>query len=124
MIPPKERMKYIGSNVLTFLASKGGNKIVDDWELQRDAMQTLDAFERATYKITRSIYLIRNNNMVTLDDDVYGTWAKDNQVKPMSSRKIDKEGCKADIICNALFRFTRGILFKRRIDSQTVNIEN
>lgn len=44
--------------------------------------------------------------LLTLDDDIFGTRAVDNQVKSLSSRKNEIEGHTADSILDALFRVT------------------
>lgn len=42
--------------------------------------------------MSRNVYLSPNHTTVTLDDDLYGTCAKDTQVKAMTARKAGKEG--------------------------------
>ena len=52
--------------------------------------------------------------LATLDDNVYGSRAVDNQVKTLNSRKADREGHAADAIADALFRITIMVRFRRR----------
>ena len=52
--------------------------------------------------------------LATLDDDLYGTRAADNQVKNLSSRKANREGHSADVTAYALFRIIMALRFRRR----------
>lgn len=69
------------------------------------------------------MFFIPNFLFSRLDDDLYGTRAKDNQVKTLSSRKADEEGHVADAIADALFRITLCLRFRRRGESQSANVE-
>lgn len=42
-----------------------------------------------------------------------GTRRAYNQVKPLSDRKVDREGRSTDIVADALFRFTSDSKFRR-----------
>ena len=59
----------------------------------------------------------------TLDDDLYGIRASDNQVKTTSSRKAGKEGHCVDALADALFCVTLMVRFRRRGESQASNVE-
>ena len=59
---------------------------------------------------------------MTLDDDLFGTRARDNQVKKLSNRKADKEGHCADVVSDAIFRIVLGLRFSRRGESQEDNV--
>jgi hypothetical protein len=61
--------------------------------------------------------------MLTLDDDLYGTRASDNQVKKLSCRKADKEGHCAIEVASALFRSTMGVRFMRRGENQDICVD-
>ena len=58
----------------------------------------------------------------TLDDDLYGTRARDNQVKKLSARKADREGHTADAFADALFKVSLMVRFRRRGESQSTNV--
>lgn len=60
---------------------------------------------------------------VTLDDDLYGTRSKGNQVKPLSIHKAEKEGHSVNVICDALFRITLRVRFRRHDKHQTNNVK-
>lgn len=122
-VPPRDRMSFINSNVMAFQATKRGKESDDEWAAQRDATQRLDNFERTAYEMSRNVCLSPNNTTVTLDDDLYGTRARDNQVKTLSARKADKEGHSADVICDAIFRITLGVRFRRRGETQATNVD-
>lgn len=122
-VPAKAKMHFIGNNVLAFPSTKRGNESNDQWASQRDSTQRLEGFERAGYDMSRNVCLSSNFTTVTVDDDLYGTRARDNQVKTLSNRKADKEGHSADVICEALFRITLGVRFRRRGESQSINVQ-
>lgn len=64
------------------------------------------------------VFIARLHQIVTLDDDLMGTRAHDNQVKTLSSRKSDKEGHLADVIADALFSAVLSVRFSRRSEGQ------
>ena len=64
------------------------------------------------------------HTFATLDDDLYGARASDNQVKTLSARKADREGNTADAMADALFRVTLMIMFRRRGEGQSANVSN
>ena len=65
------------------------------------------------------MFLISPHTTLTLDDDLYGTRASDNQVKTISHRKADKEGHCADALADPFSRLTLFVRFRRRGQSQT-----
>lgn len=81
------------------------------WYAQRDATARLDAFEKFGYATGRNLYFYPAHTTVTLDKDLYGSRSKENQVKKLSTRKANKEGQRADVLCDALFRVTLEIRF-------------
>ena len=68
------------------------------------------------------MFLVPAHLLATLDDDLYGTRASDNQVKALCSRKASKEGHSAGAIADALFRVTLAVRFRRRGESQFENV--
>lgn len=119
----KERITFLKNDVLAFPATRRGDEGEESWASQRDATQRLIKFERSAFEMSRTICLSSNNTFVTIDDDLYGTRAWDNQVKSLSNRKANKEGHTADMICDALFRVTLGVRFRRRGESQATNLD-
>lgn len=63
-------------------------------------------FERACFRMTCKVFVNPIHTFSTLDDNLYGTRANDNQVKSVSQRKADRDGHSADSIACALFRAT------------------
>lgn len=117
-------MLLTSSNVMEFPDTRRGRERDEEWESQRDATHKLDGFdEREAYEMSRNISLSPNHTTVNLDDELYGTRARDNQVKKLSNRKEDKEGHSADVICDAFFRITLGVRFRRRGENQARNVE-
>lgn len=51
------------------------------WRAQRDETVFLGAFEKATYGMSRKVFLKPVYTFATLYDDLYGTRATYNQVK-------------------------------------------
>lgn len=52
--------------------------------------------------------------LTTLDDDLIGRRAGENQVKTLSARKADLEGHNADAVADTFFRVTFMVPFRRR----------
>ena len=77
----------------------------------------LAQFEKVAFK-TSKVFLSPFYTFATLDDDLYGTRSSDNQVKTHSLRKADPEGHTADALCDALFRVTYMVRFRRREETQ------
>ena len=66
------------------------------------------------FRGTRKLFLTPLHLLATLNDDLYGTRAADNQVKNLSWRKADREGHSADAIADAFFRIIMALRFRRR----------
>jgi hypothetical protein len=120
--PSLDRVRYISRNILAHPATGRGNMGERTWSAQRDETQYLDSFEKAAYEMTRKVFLTPMHTFATLDDDLYGTRASDNQVKTLSMRKADREGHTADVIADALFRITLAVRFRRRGEQQSANV--
>lgn len=91
---------------------------------QRDQTKYLSTFEWSAFRMTSNIVLTPVHAFATLDDDLYGTRASDNQVKSLSARKSDREGHTADAIADGLFRVTLMIRSRHRGEGQSTNISN
>ena len=122
--PLVDRIRFIARNILAHPATGRGDMGESTWIAQRDETQQLETFEKMAFSMTRKIFLTPVHTFATLDDDLYGTRAKDNQNKSLSSRKADREGHTADAIADALFRVTLVIRFRRRGERQTSNIRH
>eukprot|EP00474_Spongospora_subterranea_P007755 CRZ08213.1 hypothetical protein [Spongospora subterranea] len=121
--PSLDVIRFISQNILAFSPSNRGNMGANSWSSQRDMTPNLTAFEKVSFSVSNSIFVVPNHTTATLDDDLYGTRASDNQVKTISNRKSDKEGHCADVIADALFRITLGIRFRRRGEFQVRNVD-
>lgn len=110
----RDRMAFIPNRMMDFPSTRTGSQRRHERFAQRDATQHLDTLERTAYEISRNVGLRSNHTTATVDDDWYGIHVNDNQVKYMSSGKVDKELHSADTICGAFFRMTHGVRFQRR----------
>lgn len=61
--------------------------------------------------------------LLTLEDDLFGTRATDNQVKTLRSRQDDRHGQSADAIADALSRIIFGLRFWRRRETQIDSVK-
>lgn len=61
---------------------------------------------------------------MTLDDDLYGYFSRENQVKTPSVGKEYKGRQGADVICDAQFCVTIAVRFRRNGEDQKANVEN
>jgi hypothetical protein len=109
---------------MAYSASCRGDSGQNTWNCSRDQTALLSEFEKASFGTSCKIFLTPNHTFATLDDDLYGTRAADNQVKTLSARKDDREGYCADALADALFRITLFVRFRRRGKAQAENVHN
>lgn len=122
--PKLEDVRYISSNILAYSITGRGNEGLSSWNSQRDQTPLLSSFEETAFKMTAKIFMAPKHLFATLDDDLYGTRAADNQVKTLSARKADREGHVADSLADAFFRLTLALRFRRRGESQAQNVDS
>lgn len=120
--PKVDRVSFIFHHLLAFPPTGLGDLVDEVWYRQRDDTQRLDMFENSAYEMTINFFLAPSHSFLTVDDDLYGSRSRDVPVKNFSTRKADKEGQSADAICDALFRVTLGVRFRRRGEGQTENL--
>ena len=75
---------------------------------QRDKTNQMFEFETLTSEGPERVFA-QLRLAVTVDDDLFGTRAVDNQVKMISSRKVDEERHSADLKEDALFIFVLSV---------------
>ena len=122
--PALERVRFISTHILPYSpAYRGGGGTVT-WNAQRDQTPSISEFERTAFRDTCKVFLTPVHMFVTMDDDLYGSRATDNQVKSLSSRKADREGHIADAVADAFFRVTLMVRFRRRGESQLTNVRS
>ena len=109
-------LNYINTNILAYSATGLGEVKSLVWNTQRDQSVMLGQFERAAFRMTARIFLAPNHTIISLDDDLMGTRAGDNQVKTISNRKADVQGHVADVLADPLFRVVLQMRFRRRHD--------
>jgi YqaJ-like viral recombinase domain len=117
-----DKVRFISTGILAFSPSGRGDQGHSTWSCSRDHTQSLSEFEKAAFRTSCRLFLTPNHTYATLDDDLYGTRASDNQVKSLSSRKADREGHCADALADALFRITFFVRFRRRGRTQSDNV--
>ena len=122
--PPLDRMRFVSMNIKGFSPTSRGDVSDISWIAQRDMTQQLDAFELICFRVTCNVFLNPVHTFTTLDDDLYGTRAGDNQMKSLSIRKADREGYTADAIADTLFRVTLIVRFRRRGEKQSHNVKH
>lgn len=78
---------------------------------QRDVTPNLSEFEAAAFNVDRQHYMNGNCLFITLEDDLFSTYASENQVKMTSIGKADKAGQYDNSIAGALSRIILGLRF-------------
>lgn len=121
--PSLATVRYISSHILAYPATGRGSDGLNSWNSQRDQTPLLSSFEETAFRMSAKIFLSPTHLFATLDDDLYGTRAADNQVKTLSARKADKEGHVADAVADAFFRISLAVRFRRRGESQAENVD-
>ncbi|PXF43989.1 hypothetical protein BWQ96_06222 [Gracilariopsis chorda] len=117
-------VRFICGNILAFSPTGRGLDGGGTWLAQRDQTPLLTQLEKKAFRQTCKVFVSPNYTLATLDDDLYGTRASDNQVKSLSNRKADREGHQADAIADSLFRVTLMVRFRRRGESVFSNVRN
>ena len=120
--PTLSRFRFIAANVLGYPPTNRGDTGASTWDSQRDCTTQLQQFEQTLFRKSSQVFFVPDHIMVTLDDDLYGTRSRENQVKSISTRKADKEGHSAIAVCEALFRPTLAIRFCRRGEKQELTV--
>lgn len=118
VVPPIQRVRWIAAHLIAFPVVGRGGDGFSNWTSQRDQTPNLSEFERVAFKDTRRIFLHLLHLTLTLDDDLFGTRATDNQVKTLSCRKADREGHSADTVACAISRVVFALRFRRRGEGQ------
>lgn len=62
----------------------------------------------------RFFFFIPIYEVLTVDDDLFGTGVVNDKVKTRSARKADLEGHMSDFVAGAFFRFALDTRFRRR----------
>lgn len=116
-------VRFISSNILGYSPIGRGNVGTRTWNSMRDETQQLSEFERTCFTLIRTVFLGSVQCFATLDDDLFGCRAVDNQVKSLSNRKADREGHMADVIADSMFRVVLGMRFRRRGESAELSVK-
>jgi hypothetical protein len=87
--PSLERVKQVATHIKAFTTISRGRTGERTWNAQRYQTVQLEPFENAAF-VSCKIFFQLSHSVLTLDVDLYGTRASDNQVKLLSSRKADK----------------------------------
>lgn len=122
--PSLDRVRWISDNVLDYSAVGRGNDGSATWLSQRDQTPSHTEFEHLAFRETRRVFFHLLHMFATLDDDLFGTHAADNQVKMLNARKDDKEGHSADAVADALSRVIVALRFRRQNLSDFKSLES
>lgn len=115
-------MRLLVTNILAYPPTGRGNSRQQRWSAQRDQTRQLTEFDSIALRETRKIFFVPLHMMATLDDDLFGTRAADNQVKMLRSRKADNDRHSADAVADVLFRVILALRFRRKGEVQLVSV--
>ena len=79
-LPSLSRMRFVTYNIKGYSAFNRGDTGSSTWNGQHDRTVYLDDFETGAFKASRDVFLIVRKTIATLDDELFGTRAEDNQV--------------------------------------------
>lgn len=68
------------------------------WHAHRDVTTQMEEFEGVCFDLVKRICLVPLHQIVTLDEYLVATRAKDFHVKTLCARKADREGHMADFV--------------------------
>lgn len=83
-IPTLNRVSFIIPNVMRYSTTGRGDDGQITWSSQRDRTLLLSEFETKALSMPRKMFLVLQYLFGTLDDDFYGTRAKENKMKTHS----------------------------------------
>lgn len=92
------------------------------WVSQSDKTQMLSEFERDSFSTSKRLFYLPVIQFLTLDDELMGIRSQSNPVKSIFIRKADREGQSADVVADALFRFSIESRLHRRGESSTDSV--
>jgi hypothetical protein len=116
-VPSIGDVRYISTNTLAYSPTNRGNMGKPCWNSQRDPTPMIGEFESTAFRTSLKVFCTQTFTVATLDDDMYGSRAADNQFKKLSSRKSDKDGHCGDSLADSIFCSTPLVRFRRRGDS-------
>lgn len=120
---PLETQTFIHQNIFAYPSAGRGTGPGRVWNCQRDQTVLLAQFERSALRMSSRVFLDPNYTTCTLDDDLFGTRSRDNQVTTISNRKVDMEGHSSDVILDAFFRLVVQLRIRRPGESQVDNVK-
>ena len=121
IVPDLFRLRWLVSHLLAYSPTNRGDTGNSGWDAQRDSTVHMDLFETTVFRMSLSVFLHAQSSTITLDDDLFGSRARDNQVKNISTRKADKEGHCANALCDALFLVCLALRFRSRGETNVSN---
>lgn len=117
-------IRFIGTDILGYSPVGRGNCRISTCNALRDETQQPAYFERICFPVVRKVFFGTTKFFVTLDDDLFGARATNNQVKTFSNRKSHREGNRADVIADSSFRISMALRFRRRGEKIESSVEN
>lgn len=91
---------------------------------QIDKTPLIGDFERTAFNTSKRLFYIPSVQFLTLDDELMGTRSQQNPVTYISIMKADLEGQSADVISDAIFRFSIETHLHRRPEIHSMAVKN
>ena len=80
-VPALDRVRFISTNILAFSATGRCDTDGTTWNAQRDQTPYLSSFAGSAFHMRTKVFPTPVHIFATLDDELYGARASDNQVK-------------------------------------------
>lgn len=116
-------VRFVCSNILGYSPIGRGNCGLEAWISPRDETQQRSDFERIAFVVLRKVFFETAHIFANLDEDLFGTRVKNNQVKSLSNSQADRKGHTADVIADVLFRVVIGLRCRRRCEMLETSVE-
>lgn len=121
--PSLARMRFIAEHLQVYSCSHQGSVGSSSWSSQRDQTTHRTEFGTVAFKSFEQIFLHTANQILTLDDDLFGTRAVYVPDKMLSQRKADREGHSAGVVDDALLRVVLYLRFRDRGEPEVESVK-
>lgn len=123
VVPLIDRLQWKSEDFIAYLITGRDQDECDTWMPQRDYTPNLSEFEREAFKGTSNVLLHVLHIFLARNDELFGTWAADHQLKILSVQKADGKGHSNDAIADAISRIVFQTVLRRHGQSQLESVK-
>lgn len=118
-----EHFRRLLMDMLPYNPLEKGFPTSSSWAAQNEKTQLLTPFETVSFEVSLRLFFIPQYEIISLDDDLFGTRAYYIQLKTLSARKSYEAGHTADVVSDAMFRIVFATRSRRRGESRVDGVK-